>query len=292
MATKKTATVHNPVHFEPADYEVQDYLDNKRPQYFGQGIEAFEEEVKGWQADMVRTFGADYAKKIHHCVHCGNGNIRWITAVLHVPTQEVVVFGSDCTERLGFANRLAWKLAQLQSRAAAGHARMKVWKQRVAFLEANPDVQAVIDLMKEPVHAQNTFVADVLRKLDRYGSLSVAQVNALRPSLQRDIERADRVAVEATEVKGDAPEGRAEVTGQVLSIKGVEGFYGTQTKMLMKLENNSKVWLTAPGNGDYHRGDVIVVRATFERSNDDKSFGFGKRPHFVKVVKAAEGGAQ
>lgn len=289
----KTATVHNPVHFDPADYEIQDYLDNKSPQYFGQGIDAYESEVAFWKADMIRVFGVDYAKKIHHCVHCGNGNVRWITAVLHLPTKDVVVFGCDCTERLGFANRQDWKLAQLKSKAEAGHARMKVWKQRVAFLDANPDVQAVIDLMKDPAHAGNTFVADVLRKLDRYGSLSVNQVNALRPSLQRDLDRAARVAADAVEVKGDAPEGRVEVTGVVLTIKAQASDFapgGFQTKMLMKLANNSKVWLTAPlGTDDYHTGDTIVVRASFERSRDDRSFAFGKRPHFVRKI---EGGVQ
>lgn len=294
---KKTATVHNPTNFEPAHYEVLDYLDNKRPQYCGGPAEAWKQEVEAWQADMVRTFGADYVRKIHHCIHCGNGNVRWITAVLHRPTNEVVVFGSDCTERLGFENRQAWKLAQLKSKAEAGHARLKVWNQRVAFLEANPDVVVYIEQAKQPVHQGNTFVQDVLSKLDRFGSLSVNQVNAVGTSLKRDIERAAQAAIEATEVKGEAPEGRAEVTGKVLTIKVQEGFYGTQTKMLLKLDNNSKVWLTAPlaFNGDgtaaYHAGDTITVRATFTRKAEDIHFAFGKRPHFVKVV-AAEGAVQ
>lgn len=282
----KKPTIHNPTHFEPSDYEVTDYLDNKRPQYFGQDRDAYELEVKWWKEEMARTFGPNWIKKIHHCIHCGNGNVRWITAVYHAPTKETVVFGSDCTERLGFPNRVAWKLAELQSREQAKHARIKIWNMRVRFLEAHPEVATAIETAKQPLHAGNAFVQDVLSKLDRYGSLSDKQVAAVLSSLARDVEHAARKAAEATEVKGPAPEGRTTVTGLVLSTKDVEGDWGTTTKMLLKLSNNARVWLTAPRSSDIFRGDTVTVTATFEVSKNDPSFGFGKRPHLVNVVSA------
>jgi vacuolar-type H+-ATPase subunit E/Vma4 len=282
----KTPTIHNPTHFEPSHYEVVDYLDNKRPVYFGQGIEAFNAEVEDWKAQMTATFGADYAKKIHRCVHCGNGNVRWITATFHEPTGETVVFGSDCTARLGFRNKVQFKLAQIQAKAEAGHARMKVWKARVAFLEANPAIAEAIEQAKNPIHAKNFFVQDVLSKLNQYGSLSVRQVEAVLKSLKRDVETAAAKAVEVTEVKGNAPEGRQTVTGVVLSTKLVEGFYGNTLKALLKLENNSKVWLTVPSKSSFGRGDTVTVTASFEVSKDDPFFAFGKRPVVVKVVTA------
>lgn len=284
------ATIHNPTHFEPADYEVQDYLDNKRPAYCGGPVELWQEEIKWWEADMARVLGKDWVKKCHRCIHCGNTNVRWITAVLHIPTGDVVVFGADCTDRLGFANRQAWKLAQLKSKAEAGHARLKVWKARTAFLVATPAIAAALDAITEPVHAGNLFVKDVLSKLNQYGSLSERQVAAVVKSLASDLTRAASKAAEALEVKGDAPEGRVEVTGTVLTVKVQEGFYGTSVKTLIKLENNAKVWLTAPGgSGAFSKGDTVTVRATFERSKEDRAFGFGKRPHLVKVVAAVEG---
>ena len=121
---------------------------------------------------------------------------------------------------------------------------------------------------------------DVLSKLDRYGSLSVAQVEHVIKALARDRERAARIAAEANEPKGDAPTGRVEVTGRVLSVQVRENGFGLVTKMLLKLENNSKVWVTAPAGVE--AGTTITVRATFEQSRDDRSFGFGKRPHLVK----------
>jgi hypothetical protein len=84
--------------------------------------------------------------------------------------------------------------------------------------------------------------------------------------------------VEATEVKGNAPEGRQTVTGVVLSTKVVEGAFGVTKKMLVKLENNSRVWVTVPGGSGIERDQTVTFTATFEVSKDDKSFAFGKRP--------------
>ncbi len=280
-----TATIHTARTFEPSDYVVLDYLDNKRPQYFGGPVEDYIEVCKQWEGDMERALGADWRAKSHRCVHCGNGTIRWITAVLHKPTNEQVVFGADCTERLGFENRQAFKLALLKKRAAAHAESLKAWMAREAFVAAHPTIAAALKAIEEPVHAGNAFVKDVLAKLNRYGSLSDKQVAAVEQSLARDIERVKAKAAEAIEVKGDAPEGRMEVTGTVLTVRSQFSDYGESLKMLLKLENNSKVWVTVPsaacdGEGGL-RGRVITIRATFERSKDDRSFAFGKRPTLV-----------
>ena len=275
------STVHNPVNFEPSDYEVEDYLDNKRPIYFGQGVPAFEEEVKWWEADMLRTFGTDWRKKVHHCIHCGNGMVRWITAVKHAPTGETVVFGSDCTKRLGFADKHSFKLAQLQSRAAARQVRFAIWNKRIKFLEANPGIAEALEHIEDPCHAENHFVKDVLRKLDLYGDLSPKQVTAVEESMTRDRIRMGRQAAEAVEIKGDAPSGRTDVTGVVLSIKEQESDFGLVRKMLVKLDNNAKVWCTVPGGCGAERNARITIRATWTPSQDDKSFAFGSRPMII-----------
>lgn len=282
----KTPTTHNPTNFDPADYEVLDYLDNKRPVYFGQGLDEWKDEIACWQADLERALGPDWARKSHRCVHCGNGHIRWITVTRHLPTNETVVFGADCTKRLEFVDRVTFKLAQLQSRDAARKVRISVWNARERFLTANPAIADALKAIEEPAHAGNLFVKDVLRKLDTYGYLTERQTAAVVASLAKDHQIAARKAAEAEEVKGDAPSGRADVTGIILSLREQEGFYGVQTKALIKLTNNSKVWVTA--NWDVTRGDTVTVRATWEVSRDDKSFAFGKRPHLVNRVPAQE----
>ena len=163
-------------------------------------------------------------------------------------------------------------------------AKVKVLRER--FMAEHPEVLKWIAEAEKPVHRDNTFVHDVLAKLDRYPSLTDRQMAAIPTSLARDVEFAERRAREASETKGDAPEGRAEVTGKVVSIKWRESHWGATRKMLVKLTNNSKVWLTAAG--EIEPGDTITVRATFTRSDDDRSFAFGKRPKLVEVIREGD----
>ena len=275
----KIPTVHNPSNFEPSDYEVVNYLDNKRPVFYGQDFYA--EEVEGWKEEMIATFGGDYASKIHHCAHCGNGNVRWITATKHIPTGDVVVFGSDCTKRLGFADKFAFKLAQLMAKAEAVKVRFAVYLKREAFLKENAELATLVADIKNPAFAKNFFVQDVIGKLNHYGNLSPRQVSAVIASMKRDLEK--MAAPVVAEVKGDAKSGRFEAVVEVLSMKVQEGFYGSTLKMLVKFENASKGWVTVPSKADVVNGEKIKLTATWEVSNDDKSFAFGKRP----VVAAA-----
>ena len=283
---KHIATAHNPTHFEPADYVVENYLDNKRPEYCGGPVEEYAREVAFWEEDMRVALGDDWRAKSHRCVHCGNGSVRWITSVRHLPTNDVVVFGAICTDRLGFANKVAFKLAQLQARAEARKVRFTIWTKRQEFLAANPAIAEALVKINEPAHSKNTFVKDVLSKLDQYGDLTVNQVNAVIKSLARDVEYAARQAAEASEPKGPAPSGRVTVTGQVLSTKLQESDFGAVLKMLVKLENNSKVWVSVPSRETVERGDKVTFKATFEVSKDDPSFAFGSRPHLVSRVPA------
>jgi hypothetical protein len=285
VPAKRVPTVHNPTNFDPAAYEVLDYLDNKRPEYCGGSSEGYAADVEFWERDMREALGDDWRRKSHRCVHCGNGNIRWITVTRHIPTGDSVVFGADCTARLGFADRLSWKLAQLKSKAEAGHARLKVWKAREATLAAYPALALALTTAADPVHARNTFAQDVIGKLNHFGSLSQRQVEALVASLARDVERAAQRAQEATLPVGNAPSGRQTATGTVLSLKLHESSYGEQLKMLVQLENRAKVWLSVPSAASLERGDVVTVTATFTVSPTDSTFAFGKRPILVSTTR-------
>ena len=206
----KIPTVHNPTNFDPAQYEVLDYLDGKRPAYFGQGIEAHEAEVKFWEADLAGYFGADWkSKNIRKCVHCGHNPLRWLTVVKHLLTGDTVVFGADCTKRLEFIDQKTFKLAQLQAKDAANKVRIKVWNAREKFLQANPVFAAAITNYT----GSNTFVKDVVAKLGLYGSLSERQVSAVLAAIARDAQKVTQQAAEALEVKGDAPTGPSDGHG-------------------------------------------------------------------------------
>ena len=279
------STVHNPSQFDPTQYEVVDYLDNKRPEYCGQPVELWREEIAQWKADLERVLGPDALRKSHRCVHCGNTNVRWITAVQHT-SGDVVVFGADCTARLHFADKVSFKLALLKSRAEARTERFKIWTAREAYLAKHPEIANAIAHLDEPQHSKNTFVQDVIAKLDKFGYLSDRQAECIVSSMQKDNDRAAQRATEALEPKAPAPVGRVEVTGEVLSTKEQVSDFGVTLKMLLKLDTGARVWVTVPSKYDVNRGDTVTIRATFEVSKDDPSFAFGKRPTMLTHTPA------
>jgi len=290
--------IHNQVDFDPADYEVLDYYDNARPRFWAPwpasftGSAAYEEayedarrhheqEVEFWKQGLTEAFGSDYQKKIHKCIHCGNTRVRWIAAVEHKPTGDVVVFGSSCVVRVGFVDKKAYDLARLKSRDAAEKVRLSASRARESYIEEHPEVEGYLEAIHQPVHEGNVFAKDVLSKLNKYGTLSDRQLETVGESLSRDIGAAKRRTEEEAEVKGPAPEGKTQVTGEVVALKIQDGVYGEVLKALIKLENNSKIWITAVDGID--RGETVTVRADFTVSDTDPHFAFGKRPRLVKA---------
>lgn len=78
--------------------------------------------------------------------------------------------------------------------------------------------------------------------------------------------------------KGEAPEGRVDITGQVVSTKVVDGYYGVSIKCLIKLENGATVWGSLPGKLHVDFRGKINMTATFERKADDSTHAYFKRP--------------
>ncbi|AUX83180.1 hypothetical protein PBI_PEPPINO_30 [Microbacterium phage Peppino] len=142
-------------------------------------------------------------------------------------------------------------------------------------------------------------------------------VNARRPFTEKMVEAvrsniAKRAQREAELVP--APEGRVTVTGEIVGTKVVEGDYGTAYKVTVKDDRGFRVYVSLPkaqadqafdeyyealevaGKSRYDfgpacwflgadgtdeqgvKGRRITFDAALERSRDDASFAFGKRP--------------
>ena len=117
-------------------------------------------------------------------------------------------------------------------------------------------------------------------------------------------ERAAKKAAKATGPK--VAEGRLSVSGRVVSTKSYETDYGTSYKMLVELEDGTRIFGSIPSNiwdeveflGAYRKlawnetdgvmtklvGVVLKFTATIEASKDDVSFGFFKRPAKAEIV--------
>lgn len=294
--------IHSPANFNPGEYSVVDYLDNQRPRYCpGEDITEFRARIERWEAEIAHYFpnwkraGQGHPDHdIHHCRHCGNGTVRYIAVVQHDPTKTLVVFGSECVEKLQFRNRDELKVAQLKAKAALGAARLKVYRIREEFL-AQPDNAPLLDAItnrvwERPEHAKNEFVRDLVAKLNTYGTLSPSQVAWFFKSLKQDLDRAERAKQEEIRkaTAQPAPEGRLTIKGEIVSTRTQDSRFGIVHKMLVLLETGAKVWGTIPSSADTDiKGKRCSFTATFERSKDDPTFGFFSRPTKFSLLTPA-----
>ena len=285
----KSSTIHNPVNFEPSDYEVVDWIDNQPPKFYpvfglyGEALERAyqrqEDERRAWQK-RVDDLNCDGG--IHRCVHCGNGNVRYMEICFHKPSGRNVAFGSDCVARLGFKGHNEFKIEHIRSHAnnmARAAAKLKARKE---FLLKHEGLE---EALTKGVERGNPFVAKMDVAVYEYGRLSEAQIAAVMDSARRDAEIAARKAKWKAEkaAAGPVPTGkRIEFTGVILSFKVVDTGFGPTTKMLVKLENGSKIWTSRPIALAADKGDTVKLRATVEASDTDKTFGFAKRPHLLE----------
>jgi hypothetical protein len=196
--------------------------------------------------------------------------------------------GPDGGTAEGYEAREAKREARREATAKRREARFKkkaeeLVTKRAEFLDQNPVVKEIWEAYKanDPrvdwgPNKEMSFLESVISRLESYSSLSEKQVAVLIKAWGRANDRAR----EDAEPKGPAPTGRVEVTGEVIGVKNQVSQFGDQLKMIVKLENGSKVWVSVPASllGQDIRGKTIELTATFEVSKDDPHFAFGKRP--------------
>lgn len=316
-------TIHNPSQFNPEDYVVVDYFDNRPPRIpaghkkedmatklsvlaeleDALGLEHFEADLDmdalksdertdapyvAWRAQRDDLFPTGAYK----CVHCGCTNVRFVVSCLHRPTNTRACFGDICVNRLEFANHDEFKAARLRKVAAIEAARLagirKVARAVEGFIQQHPEVIGWARQLQLPVHANNSFARDVLRRFYQYGFMSNSQLNAVAASLRRDVEWASRRAAEAVTPTAPAPDGRVAATGVVVSVKQYDTYFGLVCKMLVKLDTGAKVFCTRPTTSTGENilaGDTVTVVATWSRKQDDQFFAYGQRPRLVSFTR-------
>jgi hypothetical protein len=120
---------------------------------------------------------------------------------------------------------------------------------------------------------------------------------AIEDYLMGDIYKLQRLAIEQSEAERaarnkaheegeDAPEGRVEITGTVLSFKWQSSDYGDVLKMLVQDDRGFRVWGSVPKSlDDAERESRISFTATLAQSDKDSKFGFFKRPTKAAVLE-------
>lgn len=291
-STTTRTDVHSPKSLVTEDYDYVMSVDNRAGDNLPPMTPPSEWLIEQMRrrAEAARLVASSPLNRgLSQCHHCG-AHIRWSAVLHHRPSDTHIAVGETCLDNR--FERATEEFQQLRKAAELDREKMRIRTARLAFVEANPDLAWMDSDDPEDVPEatrHNEFVLDVARKLRRYGELSDKQVNAVRSSIQRDIERAAKRAAEKW--VRIPQEGRIEVTGVILSTKWIENDFGTTEKMLLKVDHGDgayKLWMTVPSKAGYvEAGDQITVRVKIERSRDDETFGFGSRPSYVSSEAAA-----
>lgn len=228
----------------------------------------------------------------------------------------IAKFRASSAKRSESAKRVA--SVKRENKAAAKQAARAEWD------AANGDVISWIDANDVSTSRSWGFASSLAEQLDRKGSLSEGQVAAVRRSIVRDAEWAEKMAAEAAKPKSPAPLGKGiAVTGVVLSVKDQDGHMeGSVTwKMRVQTADGWTVWSTVPQSiqdafdADYRiaqdeyfnsgtrsaifdglatwlKGKIVTFTATLEASTRpdsrtgkiDPTFAIAKRPTKASVV--------
>lgn len=265
--------VHSPAHLVTEDYELVDVVDTMPDEFAGPDAHRWLRQC----AELVQS--SPLAERgLGQCHHCG-ALIRYAAVMRHLPTGQHIAVGETCLDnRFSLATS---KFHALRKQAQLDRERQRIRAAVTAFVAENPDLAWMADRAGETMPAEskgNAFIADVAHKLRQYGSLSERQISAVRAAVKRDADRAAQRAAENAEPMTPCPTGKVTVTGRILTTRWQESQYGGSLKCLVLDDRRFKVWGTVPRSLDITTGDRVTFSATVERSADDETFGFYKRP--------------
>lgn len=216
------------------------------------------------------------------CARCGGkGHIK---AFAHYAAGECF----DCDGTGG-----TWTTEEHEERLAQRREQDRARRARKAEAKA-----AKADAAREAFLAQHEGLAEALKTdhhitedlndtLTRNGELSDKQVALAFRIVEQAAERAAELAARPME---DVPEGRSEVTGEVVSLKWVEDNYSPSPyapmvcKVVVADERGFRLYGTAPKaiREELAKGDRVTFTATLEPK--EAGFGFFKRATKARVL--------
>lgn len=307
--------IHRPSAIKPEEYEFVAF------NYIGGSdlgaILALKAQKEIFWAHMKQT-GGKFSGHEHGgtCFVCG-AFACYLCIWYHAPTNAYIETGEDCARKMdmAFGDMNPFRRAIADAREAQAGKRKAIailsdlslmtaweiytapWPQHSSECRINQNGGCTCEAAPtwKTLNAwEETTIRDIVGKLVKYGNVSDKQVEFLRKLLNRIMQRPIIEAQRQTEhdAAGPVPVGRIEMSGEVIGVKEVEGqpfsYHddGIRTKLIIKLENGSKVY----GNRfeNLSRGDKVKFVATVEASKDDPKFGYYKRPRIVAHVEAVQ----
>jgi hypothetical protein len=211
------------------------------------------------------------------CTVCGT---RFVYGEIwrHRETGEHIHVGHICAEK--------YKLIADYGEFKLGYEAFK--KARATELKrkmVEEDVELIlneVDGLREAFKVDHDIVDDIRERFERTGRISEKQI-ALVLKLKKQSEEPEKKLL-------SVPTGRVEVKGQILTSKVVDGYYGSQHKMLVEVESGEgvyRVYGTVPAALERIDGPLKGKRVSFVATLSERELGFGffKRPSKAKLEK-------
>ncbi|MEJ6906659.1 hypothetical protein, partial [Bradyrhizobium japonicum] len=129
--------------------------------------------------------------------------------------------GTDCAESIGLADDLGTRVSQLRANRVAGEENRKRQTRFDRFCADDPEFAAAAAKYAAPdSDSYDEFIGDVVSSVrGRTGEPTEKQREAVVRAAKRNDEHTARKAAEAALPKIPVPEGKQQVSGEVLSIK-------------------------------------------------------------------------
>lgn len=275
--------IHSPKNFDPTRYTFVGHI------YLGSEpaiLMALRDDSRtrdAWVALNTSTYKGNWEDK-RTCDHCGTSFMYG--AVFRHENGEAIVVGHQCANNaFGYDSRRDYDLRRFMRRVDQA--------KHQAAMEIQAQNFIIINHLADDLETSHYIINDLKGYLLKYGSLSDKQVALVRKIAAEQRGRmADMEAEKAT--RAPVICGKIRVCGKVLSTKTVDHGFGYTLKMLVKDDRGFVVWGAVPaalrdaldGRPTWElKGWTVCFTAVVERSKDDETFGFFKRPRKVEIKK-------
>jgi len=195
----------------------------------------------------------------------------------HIPSGKYTTIGHECAAKYNLVTDYSHYDSVYQAhitKAVRRARRIQAWRSMRNIMSNYPD-------LREAFKVDNEVTRDIRSRFIQFGTISMKQIELLRTLKKRADEQAAETWI-------DAPEGRFEIIGTVLSARVDEGPYGMTYKMLVKVDTEAgswKTWGTVPKSitdAPYFslqdlKGCTVRFTGTVKRA-DDQGFSFFSRP--------------
>jgi hypothetical protein len=224
------------------------------------------------------------------CGHCG-AHMSYFALMVREESQEYIHVGETCLDNR-FGLETAEQFQKLRVTRRLNRERATRNERLEKLLDENPELRRLV-LEPQEILETTGFLKSIRDKMIENARLSEAQIGLIKrhyASLARKEqwkeERQQRAALLASQGI-QAPEGRLQVEGTVLSSKIQASDYGVVTKIAVRDDSGWTLWVTLPSNLEKEniKGRRIRLTATLERSKQDPAFAFGKRPSKGEFVE-------